>query len=89
MPPMRKGFASASSGSNKIRLDVRVTSAPQLDFQNSYAKLAGTVDLTIRGTVVVPSILGRIEINDGSATFAGTKYQLQRGTVYFSVSGVW
>ena len=27
--------------SNKIRLDVRVTSAPQLDFQNSYAKLAG------------------------------------------------
>lgn len=69
---------------NKIRLDVRVTSAPQLDFQNSYAKLAGTVDLTIRGTVAVPSVLGRIEINDGSATFAGTKYQLQRGEIYFT-----
>ncbi len=25
--------------SNKVRLDVHVTSAPQLDFQNSYAKL--------------------------------------------------
>jgi len=73
-----------SAPSNKIRLDVRVTSAPQLDFQNSYAKLAGTVDLTVRGTVAVPSILGRIEINDGSATFAGTKYQLQRGDVYFT-----
>src|SRR5258708_9533234 len=70
--------------SNKIRLDVRVTSSPQLDFQNSYAKLAGTVDLTVRGTVAVPSILGRIEINDGSATFAGTKYQLQRGDIYFT-----
>ena len=70
--------------SNRIRLDVRVTSAPQLDFQNSYAKLAGTVDLTVRGTVAVPSILGRIEINDGSATFAGTKYQLQRGDIYFT-----
>lgn len=69
---------------NKMRLDVRVTSAPQLDFQNSYAKLAGTVDLTIRGTVAVPSVLGRIEINDGSATFAGTKYQLQRGEIYFT-----
>jgi translocation and assembly module TamB len=69
---------------NKIRLDVRVTSAPQLDFQNSYAKLAGTVDLTIRGTAAVPSVLGRIEINDGSATFAGTKYQLQRGEIYFT-----
>jgi translocation and assembly module TamB len=72
------------SPANKIRLDVRVTSAPQLDFQNSYAKLAGTVDLTIRGTAAVPSVLGRIEINDGSATFAGTKYQLQRGEIYFT-----
>ncbi len=73
-----------NSVANKIRLDVRVTSAPQLDFQNSYAKLAGTVDLTVRGTAAVPSILGKIEINDGSATFAGTKYQLQRGDIYFT-----
>ena len=72
------------SPANKIRLDVHVTSAPQLDFQNSYAKLAGTVDLTIRGTAAAPSMLGRIEINDGSATFAGTKYQLQRGEIYFT-----
>jgi translocation and assembly module TamB len=72
------------SGANKIRLDVRVTSAPQLDFQNSYAKLAGTVDLTIRGTAADPSVLGRIEVNDGSATFAGQKYQLQRGEIYFT-----
>ena len=69
---------------NKIRLDVHVTSAPQLDFQNSYAKLAGSVNLTVRGTVAVPTILGRIEITDGSATFAGTKYQLQRGDIYFT-----
>jgi translocation and assembly module TamB len=76
--------ADPNSAANKIRLDVRVTSAPQLDFQNSYAKLAGSVDLTIRGTAAVPSVLGRIEINDGSATFAGTKYQLQRGEIYFT-----
>jgi len=73
-----------NSPANKIQLSVHVTSAPQLDFQNSYAKLAGTVDLQIRGTAAVPSILGRIEINDGSATFAGTKYQLQRGEIYFT-----
>ncbi len=70
--------------SNRIQLDVRVTSAPQLDFQNAFAKLAGTVDLTIRGTVATPSILGRIQITDGSATFAGQKYQLQRGDIFFS-----
>lgn len=70
--------------SNKVRLNVHVSSSPQLDFQNSYAKLAGSVDLNIRGTVAVPSILGRITITDGSATFAGTKYSLDRGTIYFS-----
>jgi translocation and assembly module TamB len=70
--------------SNKIRLDVHVTSSPQLDFQNTFAKLAGTVDLTMRGTVAEPSILGRIQVTDGSATFAGTKYELERGDIYFS-----
>ena len=70
--------------SNKIRLDVHVTSSPQLDFQNSYAKLAGTVDLNLRGTIAQPTILGSIRITDGSATFAGTKYELDRGTIYFS-----
>lgn len=73
-----------NSASNKIRLDVRVTSSPQLDFQNTFAKLAGTVDLSIRGTIAEPSILGRIQITDGSAIFAGTKYELQRGDIYFS-----
>nr|WP_255551392.1 translocation/assembly module TamB domain-containing protein [Granulicella sp. dw_53] len=73
-----------NAAANKIRLDVRVTSSPQLDFQNSYAKLSGTVDLTVRGTISVPSVLGRIQITDGSATFAGTKYQLQRGDIYFT-----
>jgi translocation and assembly module TamB len=73
-----------NSATNKIHLDVRVVSSPQLDFQNSWAKLAGTVDLTVRGTLAVPSVLGRIQITDGSATYAGTKYQLQRGSIYFS-----
>ena len=73
-----------NSATNKIHLDVHVTSSPQLDFQNSYAKLAGNVDLTIRGTLAMPSVLGRIQIIDGSATFAGTKYELERGNIYFS-----
>ncbi len=69
---------------NKIRLDVHVASAPQLDFQNSYAQIAGTVDLNVRGTAAVPSVLGTIRITDGSATFAGTSYELERGIIYFS-----
>ncbi len=73
-----------SSFTNNVQLDIHVASAPQLDFQNSYAKLAGTVDLTVRGSLAAPAVLGRIQITDGSATFAGTKYQVQRGNIYFS-----
>ena len=73
-----------NSMSNKISMNVRVQSSPQMDFQNSYAKLAGTVDLTVRGTIAQPAILGRIRITYGQATFAGTTYELQRGDIYFS-----
>jgi translocation and assembly module TamB len=75
---------SPNSATNKVLLDVHVTSAPQLDFQNSFAKLAGSVNLTVRGTLAVPSVLGRIQITDGSATYLGTKYELERGSIYFT-----
>jgi len=70
--------------SNHVRLDVHITSSPELNFQNSFAKLSGDVDLRVRGTVASPALLGHIIITDGSATFAGTTYQLQRGEIYFS-----
>ncbi len=69
---------------NKIRLDVRINSSPQLDINNSYAKLAGDINLNIRGTAVDPSVLGHISITEGDATFAGTHYTLQHGDIYFS-----
>jgi translocation and assembly module TamB len=70
--------------SSHVLLDVHLTSAPELDFENSYASLAGQVDLRIRGSVAAPSVLGRVVITEGSATLAGTPYQLQRGLIYFA-----
>jgi translocation and assembly module TamB len=75
---------SPDNPANHIRLDIHVVSGPQLDFQNSYAKLAGDVDLRLRGTVAQPALLGHISITEGNATFAGTKYELQHGDIYFS-----
>jgi translocation and assembly module TamB len=69
---------------NKVRLDIHITSAPQMDFQNSFAQIAGSVNLRIRGTVAQPAVLGRINITDGKATYNGTTYQLQHGDIYFS-----
>jgi translocation and assembly module TamB len=79
-----QSLAPSNAPSNHIRLDVRIQSSPQLNFQNAYAKLAGDVDLRLRGTVANPSLLGRISITEGSATIAGTRYELQRGEITFN-----
>lgn len=76
--------APANAPSNHVRLDVRIQSSPQLNFQNAYAKLAGDVDLRLRGTLAAPSLLGRVSITEGSATIAGTRYELQRGEITFT-----
>jgi translocation and assembly module TamB len=79
-----ESIAPFDSPSNHIRLDVHFSSSPQLNFQNAYAKLAGNVDLRLRGTVASPSLLGRISITEGSAVLAGTRYDLQRGDIFFT-----
>lgn len=75
---------SPDAPSNHIRLDVRIQSSPQLNFQNAYAKLAGDIDLRLRGTMASPSLLGRVSITEGNATIAGTRYELQRGDIQFT-----
>jgi translocation and assembly module TamB len=77
-------IAPPNAPSNHIHLDVHVVSSPQLNFQNAYAKLAGNVDLRLRGTVASPSLLGRVSITEGNALIAGTRYELQRGDIFFN-----
>ncbi|MGC9159549.1 MAG: translocation/assembly module TamB domain-containing protein, partial [Terracidiphilus sp.] len=77
-------IAPPDAPSNHIRLNVHITSSPQLNFQNAYAKLAGNVDLSLRGTVASPALLGRVSITEGSALLAGTRYELQRGNIAFT-----
>jgi translocation and assembly module TamB len=76
--------AAPDSPSNHVRLDVHIVSSPQLSFQNAFAKLAGDVDLRVRGTLASPSLLGRVSVTEGSAMIAGTRYDLQRGDVTFT-----
>jgi translocation and assembly module TamB len=75
---------SSDAPSNHVRLNVHVQSSPQLNFQNAYAKLAGDIDLRLRGTLATPTLLGRVSIIEGSATIAGTRYDLQRGDITFT-----
>jgi len=79
-----ESIAPPEAPSNHVRLDVHFTSSPQLNFQNAYAKLAGNVDLHLRGTLASPSVLGRVSITEGSGIIAGTRYDLQHGDIYFT-----
>lgn len=77
-------IAPPESPSNHLRLDVHIVSSPQLSFQNAFAKLAGNVDLRLRGTLATPSLQGRVTITEGSALIAGTRYDLERGDIAFT-----
>ncbi len=79
-----QAVAPPDAPSNHLRLDVRIASSPQLNFQNAFAKLGGNVDLHLRGTLAAPSLLGRVSIVEGSALIAGTRYDLERGDVTFT-----
>ncbi len=76
--------APPNAPSNHVRLDVHIVSSPQLNFQNAFAKLAGNVDLHLRGTLASPSLLGSVSITEGSALIAGTRYDLERGDITFT-----
>jgi translocation and assembly module TamB len=76
--------APGASLLNNLHLNVHVTSTPELQVQSSLAKLAGNVDLRVRGTGVNPVLLGRVNVTEGQISFNGANYRLERGDVTFS-----
>jgi translocation and assembly module TamB len=68
---------------NNVHLDIHVTSTPELQVQTSLARLSGNVDLRMRGTAARPTVLGRVNLLEGTIYFNGTKYRLERGDVTF------
>ncbi|MEO6120222.1 MAG: translocation/assembly module TamB domain-containing protein [Terriglobales bacterium] len=69
---------------DNLRLDVQVTSTPELRVETSLAKISGDADLRLRGTASRPAVLGRVNVVEGEIFFSGTKYKLERGDVSFT-----
>jgi translocation and assembly module TamB len=76
--------AATPSLLNNLHLNVHVTSTPELQVQSSLAKLAGNVDLRVRGTGGNPVLLGRVNVTEGQFSFNGANYRLERGDVTFN-----
>jgi len=69
---------------NRIRMDVHVSTTPELQMQTAVVRLSGDADLHLRGTAAKPVLLGRADIIEGEIYFNGTKYRLERGDVTFT-----
>jgi translocation and assembly module TamB len=64
---------------------VRGVSADSLEIRNNIARLTGTVDLIVRGTVAEPTLLGQIVLDEGGrVTFRDVRYDIESGTVTFA-----
>ena len=67
-----------------VKLDIHVTTAPELQMRTAIARLSGDADLRIRGSIARPAVLGRVDILEGKATFHGTHFTLERGDITFA-----
>lgn len=69
---------------NRIKLDVHIVTAPELQMQTAIVRLSGDADLRLRGSAAKPVVLGRADILEGEAYFNGSKFRLERGDVSFT-----
>lgn len=75
---------AAGSLVNNLRLDIHVVTTPELQMETAAAKVSGDADLRLRGTLLRPVLLGRVDILEGDVYFSGTKYRLERGEITFT-----
>jgi hypothetical protein len=69
----------------RTTLDVRIVSAASLEVRNNLARLSGNVDLTARGTLAEPVLLGQIQLDEGGRfIFSDVRYEIESGTITFA-----
>ena len=78
-PLMEQPATVTSPLASKIRLNVRVTSAPPVQVQTPNLRLVGDIDIRLQGTVANPVQVGSIHFLSGESVFRGNRYTLVRG----------
>jgi translocation and assembly module TamB len=78
-------LAAREPWKERTALDVRIVSAASLEVRNNLARLSGTVDLTARGTLADPTLLGQILLDEGGrVVFSDIRYEIESGTITFT-----
>jgi translocation and assembly module TamB len=67
-----------------VRFDIKIQTAPDTQFRTSLTQnLEADANLTLRGTIDHPGMLGRVVVTQGEVVFFGAKYTIDQGTIAF------
>jgi translocation and assembly module TamB len=67
-----------------VRFDVKIQTAPDVQFRTTLTQnLQADANLTLRGTLDHPGMLGRVVVTQGDVVFFGAKYTIDQGTLNF------
>jgi translocation and assembly module TamB len=69
---------------NKVKLDIAVQTARDLNLTSSAVSLQGQANLHLVGTAAEPVIVGRTEFTAGDIFLMNKRYQIERGVIEFS-----
>ena len=67
--------------SSKVRLNVRVSSDPEVRLETHDLRLVADIDVTVRGTLANPVEMGSVHILSGEAVVRGNRYRVERGDI--------
>jgi translocation and assembly module TamB len=76
--------APSEGMANKIKLDIGVQTARDLNLTSSAVSLQGQANLHVVGTAADPVIVGRTEFTAGDIFLMNKRYQIERGVIQFS-----
>jgi translocation and assembly module TamB len=83
-PFLEQPAGVSSPLASRIRLDIRVSSAPPVRVESQDLRLVADVNLRLLGTLASPVQVGTIHLMSGEAVFRGNRYKLNRGEVSFT-----
>ena len=69
---------------NKVKLDITVQTARDVNLTSSAVSLQGQANLHVVGTAADPVIVGRTEFTAGDIFLMNKRYQIERGVIEFS-----
>jgi autotransporter translocation and assembly factor TamB len=72
-----------STAQESFRLDIRVSTQDPLRVESRLTKMRATLDLHVRGSLSRPVVLGRVDIEEGTADVGGTRFIAVSGNVDF------